>query len=365
VGSKNEFGGNLKISKRSRDNFDLVVENAFDFFRKSLAEFDKEPKYSVIHFHAAVELIMKARLLWEHWTLIVTRPETANLKSFSSGDFQSVSIRDAKMRLESIVQDGLNPAEYECFLRLSDHRNRVVHFYHPGNSGNKTELEKIVAEQCLAWYHVSRIFDRWSNQFQSHKKEIVKIDKAMHNHRKYLKAKFGALAEDIKRLKSRGRTFSVCPSCGFKSFGEDSDEAPILVFECLVCKAQQIGLVVECPQCGEKNKLLGEPWHECKKCNQKFDENQVQAFLTRDFVYDKHDPDRSIVAHCVECDGYEMVVQVNDKWICSQCFTIYDSDDIGMCDWCGCLSTGNMENSFFRGCVACDGKSGWDSDKDD
>ena len=115
----------------------------------------------MIHFHAAVELIMKARLLWEHWTLIVTRPENANLKNFRSGDFQSVSIKDAKTRLESIVQDGLTQREYDCFLQLSDHRNRMVHFYHLGTSGNKAELEKIVTEQCLAWYHVSRIFDRW------------------------------------------------------------------------------------------------------------------------------------------------------------------------------------------------------------
>ena len=355
----------MKKPTQARDDFNLVVVNAFDFFKKSLAEFDKEPKYSVIHFHAAVELMMKGRLLWGHWTLIVTRPETANLKSFRSGDFQSVSIKDAKARLESIVQDGLNQAEYESFLRLSDHRNRVVHFYHPGNAGNKTELEKIVAEQCLAWYHVSRIFERWSDQFQSYKKEIAKIDKAMHNHRKYLKAKFGAFAEDIKKLKDRGITFSVCPSCGLKSFGEDAEDAPILDYECLVCKARETGLMVECNQCGEQNKLIGEPWHKCKKCDHKFDEHDVQAFFTKDFVYDKHDPDRSNVAHCEECDGYEMVVQVNHTWICSQCFTKYDSEEIGQCDWCGSLSTGNLENSYFMGCVACEGKDGWDKDKDD
>jgi hypothetical protein len=84
-----DFSGvNMKRAKQEKNDFDLVVKNALDFFQKSLKEFDKKPKYSVIHFHAAVELIMKARLLWEHWTLIITRPETANLKSFRSGDFQ-------------------------------------------------------------------------------------------------------------------------------------------------------------------------------------------------------------------------------------------------------------------------------------
>ncbi|MEW6238575.1 MAG: hypothetical protein AB1656_24585 [Candidatus Omnitrophota bacterium] len=350
----------MKRPKQAKSDFNLVVENAFNFFKKSLEEFDKEPKYSVIHFHAAVELIMKARLLWEHWTLIITRPETANLKRFRSGDFQSVSIKDAKARLESVVQDGLNKAEYECFLRLSDHRNRMVHFYHPGYTGNKAELEKIVVEQCLAWYHMSQIFGRWSEQFQSYRKEIAKIDKAMHEHRKYLKAKFDALAEDIK---NRGTTFSICPSCGFESFEEGVGDEPILDYECLVCKVRKTGLVVECPECGEQNKLIGEPWHECDKCHHEFDENDVQAFFTKDCMYyDKDNPDQS--AHCGECGGYQMVVQVNDTWICSQCFTKYDSEEIDYCDWCNSLSTGNLENSYYWGCAVCDGKSGWDSDKD-
>ncbi|MCX5800173.1 MAG: hypothetical protein NTX17_02120 [Candidatus Eisenbacteria bacterium] len=340
-----------------------MVENAFDFFQKSLEEFDKEPKYSVIHFHAAVELIMKARLLWEHWTLIITRPETASLKSFRSGDFQSVSIKDAKARLESIVQDGLSQAEYECFLRLSDHRNRMVHFYHPGITGNKSELEKIVGEQYLAWYHVSRIFKRWNEQFQSYEKRIVEIDKAMHERRKYLEAKFRALAEGIKRRKSRGILFGICPSCRFESFEEEAGGAPILDYKCLVCDAEETGLMVECPECGEQNKLIAEPWHECNKCGHKFDENDVQAFLTKDFVCDKHDPERSIVAHCGECGGCEMVVQVNDTWICSRCFAKYDSEEVGRCAWCRSLSTGDLEDSYYVGCVACEGESGWARDK--
>jgi hypothetical protein len=48
------------------------------------------------------------------------------------------------------------------------------------------------------------------------------------------------------------------------------------------------------------SKLIAEPWHECDKCGHKFDESDVQAFLTKDFVYDKHDPEQSIVAHCEE-----------------------------------------------------------------
>jgi len=187
----------------------------------------------------------------------------------------------------------------------------------------------------------------------------------MHEHRKYLKAKFGALAEDIKKLNDRGITFSICPSCGFESFQEGAGNTPILDYECLVCKARETGLMVECPDCGEQNKLIGEPWQKCDKCGQKFDEKTVQAFLTKDFVYDKDDPNQSIVAHCNECGGYEMVVQVNHIWICSYCFTKYDSEEVGVCGWCNSLSTGDLENSYYMGCAMCDGKVGRYGDEDD
>ncbi|MBN1293095.1 MAG: hypothetical protein JXB48_14745, partial [Candidatus Latescibacteria bacterium] len=50
-----------------------LIENAFDFFERSLDEFEDNPKYSVIHFYAAVELFLKARLMAEHWSLVVLR----------------------------------------------------------------------------------------------------------------------------------------------------------------------------------------------------------------------------------------------------------------------------------------------------
>uniref|UniRef100_E6QVY9 HEPN domain-containing protein n=1 Tax=mine drainage metagenome TaxID=410659 RepID=E6QVY9_9ZZZZ len=46
-------------------NFGKLVDNAFDFLDKAGREFKSEPKYSVIHFYAALELFLKARLLHE------------------------------------------------------------------------------------------------------------------------------------------------------------------------------------------------------------------------------------------------------------------------------------------------------------
>lgn len=353
-----------RIRTRKENDFDLIVSNAFDFLERALKEFEKTPKYSVIHFYAAIELIMKARLLWEHWTLVIAKNSDPDLTKFRTGDFQSVNIRDAKKRLEYTVQDGLTNTEYECFLRLSNHRNRIVHFYHPSQAGDDRELASIVAEQCLAWFYLTRIFNRWNEQFSSYHKIITKIDRAMHKYRKFLEAKFGALEPDIERLGNAGIVFLNCPSCGYKSFREDTGLYPVNCFDCLVCGFKDTGVVIDCPECGQTNKLIGEPFGECTHCSNGFDSDDVFNFLTKDFVPDHHDPDMLTVpvAHCEICDGYETVVRVNeqDRWICCSCFTLYGLEDIGHCDWCSSLCTGHLENSYLNGCVACHGLLGED-----
>jgi hypothetical protein len=88
-----------------RPDFDALVENAFDFLREAIAEFRDKPKYSIIHFCAAVELILKARLLREHWTLVLRQPEKADLVKFKTGDFLSISVKEAVLRLDNILRE--------------------------------------------------------------------------------------------------------------------------------------------------------------------------------------------------------------------------------------------------------------------
>ena len=51
--------------------------NLFDYWNKHIAqmtleEVEHEPKYSIIHFYSAVELLLKARLMVEDWRSIVS-----------------------------------------------------------------------------------------------------------------------------------------------------------------------------------------------------------------------------------------------------------------------------------------------------
>lgn len=96
------------VSKVSDHGFQQLTENAFDFLRKALAELTTDHKHSVINFYSAVELLLKARLLREHWTLVLAR-ETGKA-NFEAGDFQSVTFEMACTRLDQVVGSPL-PAQ--------------------------------------------------------------------------------------------------------------------------------------------------------------------------------------------------------------------------------------------------------------
>jgi len=97
------------------DMFNSLVENGLDFLFKAISEINDQPKYSVIHFYAAVELFVKARLMDEHWSLVVTKRQDPDKSKFFSGDFQSVSLDEAANRLKKIVGSGLSQAELDAF----------------------------------------------------------------------------------------------------------------------------------------------------------------------------------------------------------------------------------------------------------
>lgn len=113
---------------RQGQMLDRLVENALDFLTRSLEDLDQRPKYSVIHFYTAVELFLKARLIAEHWSLVVAKRQDPDVKKFESGDFQSVSLDEAAEKLDKVLQSPLTPAELSQFRALAKHRNRMVHF---------------------------------------------------------------------------------------------------------------------------------------------------------------------------------------------------------------------------------------------
>ena len=174
--------------------FSSLVLSALDFAEKSLQELKKEdPKYSLIHFCTALELFLKARLMLEHWTLVVTTPARALPQGFEQGHFHSVSLEETLQRLENVAGQKFSSREKQVFERIREQRNRLVHFLDP-NSGKARALEKTAAEECKGWYYLHRLLTvTWKREFKSFRREIEELGTHLHQIQAFLKAKYEAI----------------------------------------------------------------------------------------------------------------------------------------------------------------------------
>ncbi|MET8751363.1 serine/arginine repetitive matrix protein 1 [Streptomyces sp. NPDC004667] len=112
------------------------VRNGLDYLASVVEHLDetesevtpREVKYAVLHLQAAVELLFKARLLAEHWTLVFTNPGDATRKELDEATLKSVTPDQAVTRLRNIVGVPISDKEVKALKKLTEDRNKLQHF---------------------------------------------------------------------------------------------------------------------------------------------------------------------------------------------------------------------------------------------
>jgi len=345
------------------DAFDLLTRNAFDFLKRSIDDFDKAPKYSVIHFCAAVEMLLKARLMKEHWSLIVSKPDQANLAKFMVGDFISVTLEDARVRIRDVAGEDIGGNAYDSFRMLANHRNKMLHCFHPKMDGDEKAKEEIVSEHCRSWLHLYRLLNRWNIHFHDFSSEIARADRAMQGHRKYLCVKFKALKPELDAAHKAGRTPKICSACGFKAAIPDNLDDQIVSLCCLVCGYTEAQVELECYHCGKFIVITNEGYPTCEHCGKGIEPEYLFDALTdcdAAHIGIKEGDDSWEPVNCGNCGAYHSVVWRGEYYFCVYCFNITYS--VEQCRRCNEFNTGNMEHSYLVGCRHCNGKAGWEKD---
>ncbi|WP_153304139.1 hypothetical protein [Desulfovermiculus halophilus] len=340
-----------------------ILENAYDFLDQAIDEVKEKPKYSIIHFYTALELLMKARLMHEHWTLILTKPQDADRDNFEIGKFQSVSLKDANERLNKIVSDGLTKEELNSFNKIRDLRNKMVHFFHKDILFHDGYVYEIMKQQYVAMYYLNHIIrDRWTNVFQLYADIDFGIDQKMKKHRDYLETKYALVKEDINKLISDGNIIIKCPACLFNSMRvyeiTKEDEAVYFEGECLVCSLSDSNFFsFYCEECEERI-VTNEGECKCAHCLAQYTTQDLLEIIdgTKENLRIKEGGGSR--AHCSECEGFETVVPFGGLYLCLQCLNSFDEEELHECEYCGSLCTTELEMSYLTGCLACDGKFG-------
>lgn len=342
-------------------HFDSLAKSAFDFLQKAFAEVSTDPKYSAMHFYNGVELLFKARLLHEHWSLVVVKPDVASLAKFRSGDFQSVTLEGAIQRLENIAEERVSKEEKTCFANLGNHRNRIVHFFHEGYVRNDPDpkiVSSVVAEQFRAWVYVhSRLEKEWSEHFSSHADSIKSLNDTIKKNRQFLTTKLQLVGPEIQKRREAGSEVVLCVSCGLDAVVVEPWKPPVRAGKCFVCGCENCAIAMECSEC-EETVFFEEGEGKCSKCQVSFGLGDLVETFTPE--YDPRDGDSRDSGYCPYCERTEQytVVPWSDGYICLNCTSPFQL--ISHCGWCSETVAGDLESSYLTGCLMCDGSFGND-----
>jgi hypothetical protein len=95
---------------------------------------DRHLKYGVLHLQAATEVLLKARLVREHWSLVFKDPGSATRSAYEQGKFESCGMKSALDRLVSIAGLSITQKERGYLNDLAETRNALTHYGHTASA---------------------------------------------------------------------------------------------------------------------------------------------------------------------------------------------------------------------------------------
>jgi rubrerythrin len=278
-----------------------------------------------------IELLLKAKLCQEHWTLILSDPEKYRENDWETGQFVSVNIKESLGRLHRLLRSPLPLETQAAVLDLASLRNQYIHFV------CRSTPEFVTAVQLKAWHHIIDLLDgRFLKLTYDQSQEIEYAKRKMLEHGEFLEMRFEKLTDEIQFAKDSGFPVIHCPFCNKLSL--------------------QIGDNTKCLVCGS------DITHA---------EQYAEAFVANSHVYD--DPKDYMglqeIAYCSAC-GERACIPVPEElkeqttnnllkrigltyepgmdleaYVCIACNSSFESVDIQECGSCGTLyvSAGNHD----------------------
>ncbi|MFC9227391.1 hypothetical protein ACFTZI_00075 [Streptomyces decoyicus] len=179
--------------------------------RESGEPSERDLKYAVLHLQAAAEVLLKARLREEHWSLVVAKAEKTNRKKFEAGDFESASNAETVRRLVEVAGLDISAADKKTLLDLAADRNQLQHW------GITEEVNAVLTRAANVLDFLIRFLDQYLlPQISADDKEatagdLEEIRKGLTRIESYVASRMARLRdEDLKGHEDRTVR---CPDC--------------------------------------------------------------------------------------------------------------------------------------------------------
>lgn len=342
-----------------------LINNGMAFLEKAISEVKTAPKFSVVSFWTAVEIMLKVPLAQEHWTLVCSG-RNIRRKAYLTGDFQSITFQESCEKLRDVLEKPVPQSTLTAFDVVRKHRNRVVHFFH--DAYTKEDMNKLLTEQANAWFALNRLMrDDWKDLFEGALGNLLAMNETrlLTQNKFYAAKKFEQIKDDIKAYRENGHRITRCSVCKQRAVVWETiaehDDRELKSGKCRVCTVSlDRTLTFACPECG-KPQTIGPDCDEtfqCSACGHT--DNLYNLLDTSSYSFD--DIATSYVpAGCCECDGYDTVCEFGDGFLCTSCLAYFD--ELEQCGHCSYYSSEVREFSSMGGCNFCDGhREAWDDD---
>lgn len=319
-----------------------LTRNGLAYLQRSVEEGDDQADlqtmaFAITDLAIAVEVLLKARLAREHWTLIFTKPDTVKRADMLAGTAKTVGPDEAFKRLENISGVPWRPTHSLQVTRLVTLRNRVMHFTPSG----------MAVQALMAPWGEALDFALWllSNEFD---------------------------ATDSPRSAQLVRDVEEAVSTRLGELG-------VLVKTRLASLADRLAsaeVLVQCPRCTQPTLVLGEGDPvRCLYCfsNSEYQGPQVadlyvELVLNKSSYSTAKDGEDWPVHVCLECDREALVAGIEpvppptapSTWAaplvhygCFECGIVYAHHEVERCARCHTLTSYEVDgSSLCQDCVA-------------
>ena len=174
-----------------------------------------------------------------------------------------------------------------------------------------------------------------------------------------LQGPFERLADELQAHLNHGAKLIDCPHCRYHAAVEEQGFAPIYFSHCLLCRTKVRFVRMRCA-CGTLNAYDGARHQQCVTCSTPFTYTDVVK-QNEPKVCGEESPDHyeGAQALChICCKSHNTVFEFDEQWLCLDCLEEHRSP--GRCETCETVQTGDLEDSFEKGCMLCGGRITWD-----
>ncbi|MDW8803696.1 hypothetical protein P1P68_02450 [Streptomyces scabiei] len=169
---------------------------------------DRDLKYAVLHLQAAVEVLLKARLLREHWSLVFKDPGTATRTAFESGDFESCGTSAAARRLRDVAGIAIGKKDSDALDALAKDRNALQHYGLTHNAHAVEARAGRVLDFLMRFLHEELLPLLEGPERERAAQEIAPVVRGVRNISSYVKRRLDRLRGELA-----GSQTVMCPTC--------------------------------------------------------------------------------------------------------------------------------------------------------